>query len=110
MHAVTRAALFVPLTISLSACAWMPSFLRNDPPQLQAAQLQEEPVPRIIPAAFVQSLPVSRVVAVPTLPAGGATESQVEDAGAARRRSKYVRFAGAHNRRLYQCQSSLQLL
>ncbi|OJT99043.1 MAG: P-type conjugative transfer protein TrbG [Alphaproteobacteria bacterium 65-7] len=68
MHAVTRAAFFVPLTISLSACAWMPSFLRNDPPQLQAAQLQEEPVPRIIPAAFVQSLPVSTVVAVPTLP------------------------------------------
>jgi type IV secretion system protein VirB9 len=47
----------------------MPSFLRSDPPPLQAARLQEEPVPRIIPAAFVQSIPIATVAAAPSLPA-----------------------------------------
>lgn len=68
MHVITRAALCLPLAISLSACAWMSSFLRSDPPQLQAAQLQEELAPHIVRAAFVQSLPVTTAAAVPSLP------------------------------------------
>jgi len=64
MHAVTRAAILVPLCASLSACAWFPSFARSDAP-LQAARLQEDRVPHIIPAAFVTSVPVSTVAAMP---------------------------------------------
>ena len=70
MHAVCRTLICLPLIASLSACAnvsWLPSFLRSDPPPLQAAVLQEEPAPRIIPAAFVQTVPVTTVAAVPTL-------------------------------------------
>jgi P-type conjugative transfer protein TrbG len=67
MHTTVRAFCLLPLCASLSACAnatWLPSFMRGDPP-LQAAQMQEEEAPRIIPAAFVQSMPVSDVVALP---------------------------------------------
>jgi type IV secretion system protein VirB9 len=63
MHPIARAAILVPFCASLSACAWMPSFLHSDPP-LQQAQLQEDPAPHIIPAAFVQSVPVATVAAV----------------------------------------------
>jgi type IV secretion system protein VirB9 len=65
MHTAVRALVLIPLCASLSACAqWMPSFLRSDPP-LQAAQLQDEPEPHIIPAAFVQSVPVATTAAMP---------------------------------------------
>jgi type IV secretion system protein VirB9 len=67
MHTAIRALAFLPLCASLSACAnggWLPSFLHNDPP-LQAAVMQEDQTPRIIPAAFLQSVPVSEVAAVP---------------------------------------------
>ena len=64
MHAATRAAILVPFCASLSACAWLPSFARSDTP-LQAAQLRDDPAPHIIPAAFVTSVPVSTVAAVP---------------------------------------------
>lgn len=67
MHAACRAVVLIPLCASLSACAnaaWLPSFLRSDPP-MQAAQLQEdEPAPHIIPAAFVQSVPITTVAAL----------------------------------------------
>jgi type IV secretion system protein VirB9 len=42
----------------------MPSFLHSDPP-MQAAQIQDEPAPHIIPAAFVQSVPVATVAPMP---------------------------------------------
>ena len=67
MHNAVRALVLLPLCTSLSACAnagWLPSFMRNEPP-LQAAQLQEEPPPRIIPAAFVQSVAVAETAAAP---------------------------------------------
>jgi P-type conjugative transfer protein TrbG len=63
MHYAVRALALFPLCTSLSACAnagWLPSFLQSGP-HLQAAQLQEEPPPRIIPAAFVQTVPVTEV-------------------------------------------------
>jgi hypothetical protein len=63
MHFAIRALILLPLCTSLSACAnagWLPSFLQSGP-HLQAAHLQEEPPPRIIPAAFVQSVPVTEV-------------------------------------------------
>ena len=67
MHAACRALILIPLCASLSACAnaaWLPSFLRSGPP-MQAAQLQEdEPAPHIIPAAFVQSVPITTVAAL----------------------------------------------
>lgn len=66
MHPACRALALIPLCTSLSACAnagWLPSFLRSDPP-LQQAKLQEEPAPRIIPAAFVQSIPIANVTSV----------------------------------------------
>jgi type IV secretion system protein VirB9 len=69
MNAVCRTLACLPLFVSLSACAnanWLPSFLRNDPPPLQAAVLQDEPAPRVIPAAFVQSVPVATIAAVPS--------------------------------------------
>jgi type IV secretion system protein VirB9 len=65
MKTICRLLALAPVCISLSACAnaeWLPSFLRSDPP-MQAAQLQEE-TPRIIPAAFVQSVPVATIPAV----------------------------------------------
>jgi type IV secretion system protein VirB9 len=73
MHAASRALVLIPLCTSLSACAnaaWLPSFLRSDPPMpMQAAQLQEDdPAPHIIPAAFVQSVPVMTIAAVTPLP------------------------------------------
>src|SRR6185437_57625 len=73
MHAACRALVLIPLCTSLSACAnaaWLPSFLRSDPPMpMQAAQLQEdEPAPHIIPAAFVQSVPVMTIAAVTPSP------------------------------------------
>lgn len=67
MHTAIRSLAFLPLCASLSACAnggWLPSFLHSDPP-LQAAVMQEDQTLRIIPAAFVQSVPVSEVAAVP---------------------------------------------
>lgn len=67
MHITVRALALLPLCTGLSACAnagWLPSFLHSTP-TMQAAQLQEEPAPRIIPAAFVQSVPVTEVAAVP---------------------------------------------
>ena len=67
MHTVVRALVLLPLCTSLSACAnagWLPSFLRNEP-TLQAAQLQEEPAPQIIPAAFVRSVPVTDTAILP---------------------------------------------
>jgi type IV secretion system protein VirB9 len=76
MHAAYRAIVLFPLVAGLSACAWMPSFLRNDTPALQAAQLQDEPEPHIIPAAFVQSLPVTTVAAVPSLPLAQPTKKK----------------------------------
>ena len=71
MHYAARALVLLPLCTGLSACAnagWLPSFLQSEP-HYQAAQLQEEPPPRIIPAAFVQSVPVTEVAAaVPLKP------------------------------------------
>lgn len=67
MHIAIRAFAILPLCASLSACAnggWLPSFLHGEPP-LQAAIMQEDQTPRIIPAAFVQSVPVSEGAAVP---------------------------------------------
>lgn len=64
MHYVVRALVLVPLCSGLSACAnagWLPSFLQSEQ-RMQAAQLQEEPPPRIVPAAFVQSVPVSDIM------------------------------------------------
>jgi len=71
MHIACRALVLIPLCTSLSACAnaeWLPSFLRSDPP-MQAAQLEDEPAPHIIPAAFVQSVAMTTPAAgIPTLP------------------------------------------
>jgi P-type conjugative transfer protein TrbG len=71
MHFAVRALVLLPLCTGLSGCAnagWLPSFLQSEP-HLQAAQLQEEPPPRIIPAAFVQSVPATEVTAaVPLKP------------------------------------------
>jgi len=66
MHTAARAFILIPFCASLSACAWMPSFMRNDAP-MQAAQLQDDPAPHIIPAAFVQSVPVSTVDSMPAV-------------------------------------------
>ena len=66
MHHAVRSLVLLPLCTSLSACAnasWLPSFLQSEP-RLQAAQLQDEPPPRIIPAAFVQSVPVTEVAPI----------------------------------------------
>lgn len=67
MHPICRAFILIPLYSALSGCAWLPSFL-HDEPKLQPARLQEEPAPHIIPAAFVQTVPVTvAVAAVPSL-------------------------------------------
>jgi len=63
MKLMLRAFTLLPLCCALSACAnaqWLPSFLRGDQP-MQAARVTEEPAPRIISAAFVQSVPVAAV-------------------------------------------------
>jgi len=71
MHTAIRTLAFLPLCASLSACAnagWLRNFLQRDPP-LQAAVMQQEEAPRIIPAAFVQTVPVSEVAsAMPARP------------------------------------------
>jgi type IV secretion system protein VirB9 len=66
MKALCRLLALAPVCVSLSACAnaqWLPSFLRSDPP-MQAAHLADDPVPQIIPADFVQSVPVATTPAV----------------------------------------------
>jgi type IV secretion system protein VirB9 len=66
MKSIYRLLALAPVCVSLSACAnaeWLPSFLRSEPP-MQAAQLQDEKAPRIVPAAFVQSVPVATMPAV----------------------------------------------
>jgi type IV secretion system protein VirB9 len=69
MRFSTRAVVLLPLCTSLAGCAnadWLPSFLHGGP-TLQVAQLQEEPAPRIVPATFVQSMPVAEIAS--TMPA-----------------------------------------
>lgn len=71
MRNLIRAVALVPFCGSLTACAgvdWLPSFLQQERPMLQA-QLVPEPAPRIIPANFTQTVPITTVAAVPALPA-----------------------------------------
>lgn len=70
MRKLIRVVTLLPLCGSLTACAgidWLPSFLRQEPPMLQA-QLVPEPAPRIIPANFTQTVPINIVATVPALP------------------------------------------
>jgi P-type conjugative transfer protein TrbG len=61
MNSAFRALALITLAPALSACAWMPSFLGGDRP-LQAALLEDPPAPRLISAAFTQTVPVAAAV------------------------------------------------